>query len=579
MRRKIFCRPVLWAVLLSVLTACARAGTPGSTGAQETGDPENQGDLETERGAASGENVPGTASEATSGEDMPEAVPGAEPGEDMPGTASPELPQPYARYLDVLEQIRTEGHDPNGEEYTLEESWDFENNCFAIADVDLDGKQELLFNFNESYMSEMREVVYAYDEETDALREELTCWVSTAYYGNGIVKVEMSHNHGKDPEGRGVWPYMVYEYDAEEDCYQLRYIVDSWDGRIHEEDFPDELDVNGDRLLYCVTEENADTAGNEDVMVFDWEEYSAWAEEWMSEWCRTDVVYHPMEEGFAEKVQSAYVQAAAYAAQAAVWFVGEEAGVSCGYLLYDLDGDGSLELVTSFMQGSGRYSENHFYGLSDSGEVTELELVRLCDSEERDWLADFDIGGVARPPAYQDSEGTIYYEGNDYTREGIYGGYEEDGFYYLREGVVYQDSIRQREQFFDREDGGEDEIHYYSMEADAAGDAGEITAEQYEEIREEYVRGMMEARVYQNWVYFQWDEITQGNISEETICMKLFESALGSGCDSDWVLFHSQNASFDNSQTLFCLPCLLSWRHRFCARSIIPNLIACQTGG
>lgn len=529
MGRKIFCRSMLLTALVSVMTACGRAESPGSTGGSETVGPENPGNFETEHGATSGENMPGTALGAELEENMLGTVPGAEPGENMPGTAASELPQPYAGYMEALEQIRTEGHDPNGEEYTREESWNFENNCFAIADVDQDGKQELLFNFNESYMAEMREVVYAYDAETDALREELTCWVSTAYYSNGIVRVEMSHNHGKDPEGRGVWPYMVYEYDAEEDCYQLRYIVDSWDGRIHEEDFPDELDVNGDRLLYCVTEENADTTGNEDVMIFDWEEYSAWAEECMPEWSRTDVVYHPMEEGFAEKVKSAYVQAAAYAAQSAVWFVGEEAGVSCGYLLYDLDGDGSLELVTSFMQGTGRYSENHFYGLSDGGEVTELELVRLCDSEERDWPADFDIGGVVCPPAYQDREGTIYYEGNDYTREGIYGGYEEDGFYYLREGVVYQDSIRQREQFFHREDGGEDETHYYSMKADAAGGTGEITEEQYEAIREEYIGDMTEIGVYQNWVYFRWDELTQGNITEQAICMKLFESALGSG--------------------------------------------------
>ena len=45
--------------------------------------------------------------------------------------------------------------------------------------------------------------------------------MSTAYYGNGVVKVEMSHNHGKDPYGRGVWPYMVYMYDVEEDSYRV----------------------------------------------------------------------------------------------------------------------------------------------------------------------------------------------------------------------------------------------------------------------------------------------------------------------------------------------------------------------
>lgn len=497
------------AAVLFVMTACGRVETPDPAGS-----PESREDPATESGTVSGEMPPETS-------------PDTDPGAAVPEALSPELPQPYARYMEVLEQIRTEGHDPNGREYACEEAWDFENNCFAILDVDSDGEQELLFNFNESYMGAMCEVVYAYDEETDTLREELRDWVSTVYYSNGIVKVEMSHNHGKDPEGRGVWPYMVYEYARDRDSYELRYIVDSWDGQVYEEDFPDELDVNGDKLLYYIMAENTD--GNEDVMIFDWEEYNAWAEELAPEWCRIDVVYHRMTADAAERVSSTYAQAAAYAAQADVWFVGEEAGGFCEYLLYDLDGDGNLELVTSVMQGTGRYSDNHFYSLTDSGEVTELELVRLCDGEERDWIADFDIGGVSRIQTYRDSEGIIYYEGNDYTRDGIYGVYVEEGFYYLKEGVVYQDSIRQWEQFFHEEDGREDEIHYYSMEKDTTGAAEEITEEQYEAIREEYVKDMVETGVHLNWVYFQWDEITQGNISGEAICMKLFESALGSG--------------------------------------------------
>ena len=528
MKRKAF----FLSVLLYVLTACGRAETPGSASGLETGNPGDQGEFETERGAVSGEVQPETALKTPFGEAQPESARKADTLETQPETASPELPQPYSRYMEVLEQIRSQGRDPAGEKYISAGSRDHENNCFAIEDVDKDGRQELLFNFNESFMADMREVVYAYDEETDTLRKELTDWVSTAYYSNGFAKVELSHNHGKDPEGRGVWPYVVYEYDVEEDSYQLRYTVDSWDGRLYEEGFPQELDVDGDQLLYYITEESADSAGNEDVMIFDWEEYSAWVEEWMPEWRRIDVVYHRMEEGFAEKVKSAYAQAAAYAAQAEAWFVGEEAGVSCNYLLYDLDRDGTLELITNVNQGTGRYSDNHFYTLADSGAVTELELVKLCNSEERDWIADFDIGGAASVQAYQDSDGTIYYEGSDFTRDGIYGGYEETGFYYLEDGIVYQDSIRWQERFFYGEEDREDEIHYYSMTVDAENDTvekKEVTEEQYEAIREEYVRDMTETGVYHNWVYFPWEEITQGNISEEAICMKLFESALGSG--------------------------------------------------
>ncbi|MDE7271360.1 MAG: hypothetical protein K2N81_12925, partial [Acetatifactor sp.] len=115
--------------------------------------------------------------------------------------------------------------------------------------------------------------------------------------------------------------------------------------------------------------------------------------------------------------------------------------------------------------------------------------------------------------------------------EGIYGGEDETGFYYLRDGVVYQDSIRRRTEIFHEEDGQEDENYYYSISLDEGGaaiDEKEITKEQYEAIREEYIREMAEIRVYQNWCYFWWDEIAQGEISEEAICRKLFESVLGS---------------------------------------------------
>lgn len=64
------------------------------------------------------------------------------------------------------------------------------------------GRTELLFNFNQSGMVDMCEVVYDYDEETDTLRKELVEWVDTEYFSNGIVKVADSHNHGRDPEER-----------------------------------------------------------------------------------------------------------------------------------------------------------------------------------------------------------------------------------------------------------------------------------------------------------------------------------------------------------------------------------------
>ena len=63
--------------------------------------------------------------------------------------------------------------------------------------------------------------------------------------------------------------------------------------------------MDGDKLLYYVMVEGAG-AGSGDMIIFDWEEYSAWAEELMPEWSRIHVSYHRMTEDFMERVQSAY---------------------------------------------------------------------------------------------------------------------------------------------------------------------------------------------------------------------------------------------------------------------------------
>lgn len=47
---------------------------------------------------------------------------------------------------------------------------------------------------------------------------------------------------------------------------------------------------------------------------------------------------------------------------------------ACSYAVYDLDWDGKLELLTKVEAGTGRYSENHFYQVNESGDgICELK--------------------------------------------------------------------------------------------------------------------------------------------------------------------------------------------------------------
>ena len=100
---------------------------------------------------------------------------------------------------------------------------------------------------------------------------------------------------------------------------------------------------------------------------------------------RVDVVYHPMTKEAIRMIEEAYAQASVYAAHADEWMTEEaDEPFATMYLLYDMDRDGCLELTASTVRGSGRYSENHFYGLTEDGDFAKLPLVRLCGGKEKE---------------------------------------------------------------------------------------------------------------------------------------------------------------------------------------------------
>ncbi len=219
---------------------------------------------------------------------------------------SEELSQLYAKYAEVLKQIMQEHTDSNGRVYNVDERWEFENNAFAILDVDGDGREELIFNFNTGNLGSMCEVIYDYDASKDILREELVEWVDTTCYSNGFIKVSDSHNHGNDPEERGIWPYTLYLYDVSTDSYQLQYYVTSWDGQINSENFPGELDTDGDGVLYYILEDGK-TTEDADVQTMNRQEYDNWVKETIPKWCVMDVAYFPMtEESIQKYLESGY---------------------------------------------------------------------------------------------------------------------------------------------------------------------------------------------------------------------------------------------------------------------------------
>lgn len=148
------------------------------------------------------------------------------------------------------------------------------DNYFAVYDVDMDGYDELILNFSNAISaSEVSCRIYDYDCVTGKIILQ-GCFYQADFYSNGNVIEPISHNQGLAGD---FWPYTLHQYDASNDIWNKVESVDAWDGNLHPEDFynkpfPDDLDIDKDKMLYCI--------GNYDVFV-DGAEYTEWYSTYM----------------------------------------------------------------------------------------------------------------------------------------------------------------------------------------------------------------------------------------------------------------------------------------------------------
>ena len=134
-------------------------------------------------------------------------------------------------------------------------------------------------------------MIYGFDSASGTVREELRAYPSLIYYDNGIVEEQMSHNHGMAPEG-DFWPYILYQYNEETDCYDVIASVDAWSRSYREEDydgnpFPEEVDADGDGIVYYVMEGGAYALENP----VDGPEYQRWRDSYVRDKRQIEVPY------------------------------------------------------------------------------------------------------------------------------------------------------------------------------------------------------------------------------------------------------------------------------------------------
>lgn len=273
--RKIFYKiltGVLFCIYITSLAGCGR------TDDSMTGNPEEK------------QNVTVTKKEPV------EEAPGAEEKtDDAPGDAEPEelsakdaealkTAQIRHYYSGVLSGLASAWQLPDMEVDTssLEQGFgEMRDNTFAVTDIDGDGREELIISYGSASMAGMFEVIYDYDPQSGQLRQEFLNFPSITYYDNGVIIAQASHNHSR---GEDFWPVAYYRYQAERDSYEWIGYADTWSktwSEMFDGDerklFPEELDVDGDGILYNIQ------TGSPDAVSYNYEDYcynKADYEEW-----------------------------------------------------------------------------------------------------------------------------------------------------------------------------------------------------------------------------------------------------------------------------------------------------------
>lgn len=210
-----------------------------------------------------------------------------------------------------------------------------------------------------------------------------------------------------------------------------------------------------------------------------------------------------------EEVTDTYTeQIQLFVEQKDIWLQEEFGPYAASVAVYDLDGDGILELMTTVTQGTGLYAYNNFYQADlENGCLLELEQgpEELLEYGGLGFeLASY--GYEQRDKAYVDENGRIYYPAVDYSRAGMaFSGYTE-GVYYLENGVVMNQVIRScTTDFTENEDGVE--TYYVSEEFK------QVTQEEWETEYEKFIEGKEAQTINIAWKDFYGEDAS--TISKE----------------------------------------------------------------
>lgn len=203
----------------------------------------------------------------------------------LPDTVTPPSPDTVTEAADhtlfaealwnlILYNTLPDGNIANDLDGKIDGMWD----KFAICDIDQDGTDELLIKIGSGSEAAQGQYIYQANADNTGLDMLYSFYTDATYYDTGFIKEDWSHNQGLS---QNFWPYSILQWEWD-GCREVAG-ADAWEKMAWETDFsgrpfPDELDADGNGIVYFIGGENGIDYDNP----VDDAEYNAFVKEYFS---------------------------------------------------------------------------------------------------------------------------------------------------------------------------------------------------------------------------------------------------------------------------------------------------------
>ncbi|MCI9309704.1 MAG: hypothetical protein HFF51_01135 [Lawsonibacter sp.] len=218
----------------------------------------------------------------------------------LPSAAVPD-PETRAAYVRVLENLLNNSILPDNSDGTGIFS-DMADNTFAVADVDGDGREELVLLTRPNIYAGYRGYILECYNNTLVIQH--SGFPSFTFYSNGAFTEDDSHAQGSWTSQ--FWPHNIYRYLSGSDSYELAGHVDAWEKVISDINpeslppFPTEKDKSGAGILYYIhpisSYEYLNTSDSRVNMAVDQSVYLEWLEPILGDAKPVELEYLPLTE-------------------------------------------------------------------------------------------------------------------------------------------------------------------------------------------------------------------------------------------------------------------------------------------